>query len=73
MNLIETIGELRGEKDKLERAIAMLEQLRSAGNGGVLQKPGRGRKSVSAEERQEISVRMKKYWERRLSQKKGGV
>jgi hypothetical protein len=68
MDLYKAIQDLYAEKEKLERVIASLEELqRSAGELPSLPKPGRrrGRKSMSARERQEVSDRMKKYWEGR--------
>jgi hypothetical protein len=67
MDLYKAIQDLYAEKEKLERVIASLEELqRSSGPLPDLPKPKRrGRKSMSAEERQEVSERMKKYWETR--------
>jgi len=68
MDLYKAIQELYAEKEKLERVIASLEELqRSAGDLPDLPRPGkrRGRKSMNAQERQEVSERMKKYWESR--------
>ena len=66
MDLYKAIQDLYAEKEKLERVIASLEELqRTAGTLPVLlAKPGkrRGRKSMSSEERQEVSERMRKYW-----------
>ena len=66
MDLYKAIQELYAEKEKLERVIASLEELQLSAGGGIPQagKPGkrRGRKSMSPEERQEVSERMKKYW-----------
>jgi len=69
MDLYKTIQDLYAEKEKLERVIASLEELQLAG-GSVpadLAKGGnrRGRKSMDAKERQEVSERMKKYWANR--------
>ena|ERR1017187_10397437 len=54
------------EVERIEAAIAQLEQLQSAnGNdSGTVSnpKPKRGRKSMDSEERQQVSERMKKYW-----------
>lgn len=72
MDLYKAIQDLYAEKEKLERVIASLEELqRSADSLPSLPKPvkRRGRKSMSAEERQEVSERMKKYWE---SRRQGG-
>jgi hypothetical protein len=68
MDLYKAIQDLYAEKEKLERVIASLEELQRAGGvGAVIPKPPkrRGRKSMSARERREVSERMKKYWEGR--------
>jgi len=66
MDLYKAIQDLYAEKEKLERVIASLEELqRTAGAlPPPLAKPvkRRGRKSMSSEERQEVSERMRKYW-----------
>ena len=65
MDLRKTIQDLIAEKEKLERVIASLEELQRAAAVNPLV-PGRdkrrGRKSMGAQERQEVSERMKKYW-----------
>jgi hypothetical protein len=66
MDLDKLIQDLKAEKNRLERVIASLEDLqRSAGldlppapDGG--KRPGR--RSMDADERREVSARMKKYW-----------
>ena len=68
MDLYKAIQELYAEKEKLERVIASLEELqRTAGILPAAPKgtKRRGRKSMSPRERQEVSARMKKYWESR--------
>ena len=64
MDLYKAIQELYAEKEKLERVIASLEELQRS--GGTLPPPAtagrRGRKSMNARERREVSERMKKYW-----------
>jgi hypothetical protein len=67
MDLTKIIEELRHEKERLDRVIASVEELRA--DGGVPQKKRRGRKFMSAEERREVSARMKKYWEGRLAKR----
>lgn len=66
MDLYRAIQDLYAEKEKLERVIASLEELqRTAASVPVLlAKPPkrRGRKSMSSQERQEVSERMRKYW-----------
>jgi hypothetical protein len=68
MDLYKAIQELYAEKEKLERVIASLEELqRTSGELPQVLKPGRrrGRKSMSQTERQEVSERMKRYWQSR--------
>ncbi len=68
MDLYKAIQELYAEKEKLERVIASLEELqRTAGAVPPIPKGDkrRGRKSMSPKERQEVSARMKRYWEGR--------
>ena len=70
MDLYKAIQDLYAEKEKLERVIASLEELqRTAGSLPALPSSGkrRGRKSMSAKERQEVSERMKRYWSTRRS------
>ena len=65
MDLYKAIQDLYAEKEKLERVIASLEELqRTAGSLPIPPAGGkrRGRKSMSAKERQEVSERMKRYW-----------
>jgi hypothetical protein len=67
MDLSDAIQKLYAERDSLMRAISVLEalQLDTKAGSGVLAKSRRGRKSMKPEERQEVSLRMKKYWESR--------
>jgi hypothetical protein len=69
MDLYKAIRDLYAEKERLERVIASLEELQRASEAAGTQPPPigkrRGRKSMSAEERQEVSVRMKTYWANR--------
>jgi hypothetical protein len=65
MDLYKAIQDLYAEKEKLERVIASLEELqRTAGSLPLPPSGGkrRGRKSMNAKERQEVSERMKRYW-----------
>jgi hypothetical protein len=63
MDLYDAIQKLYAEKDSLLRAIAALEALQGAANGTVaITRSKRGRKSMNPDERQEVSLRMKKYW-----------
>ncbi len=65
MDLQKAIGELRARKAQVERAIAQMEELLS----GTDRPKRRGRKSMSSEERAEVSRRMKNYWASRGKQK----
>ncbi len=68
MDLYKAIQDLYAEKEKLERVIASLEELqRTAGSLPAAPVSGkrRGRKSMSAKEREEVSERMKRYWANR--------
>ena len=68
MDLYKAIQDLYAEKEKLERVISSLEELqRTADTMPELPRPAgrRGRKSMSESERQEVSERMKRYWESR--------
>jgi len=68
MDLYKAIQDLYAEKEKLERVIASLEELQRAAEAATPSAEGRkrrGRKSMGSKERQEVSERMKKYWESR--------
>lgn len=63
MDLHKAIKELHDEKARLDRVIASLEELeKSLATNAPLGPRRRGRKSMGARERQEVSERMKKYW-----------
>jgi hypothetical protein len=65
MDLQDTIRQLEIEKERIEITIAELEQLQNGGGSGVTanhRRSNRGRKSMESEEREEVSLRMKKYW-----------
>ena len=70
MDLTKTIEELRREKEKLERVIASLEELHGTVTGVVPQRKRPGRRSMSLEERQEVSARMTRYWKNRRKQRR---
>ena len=68
MDLTKTIEELRRDKEKLERVIASLEELRATGEVPVR---GRGgRRPMSLVERQQVSARMTRYWKDRHNQRR---
>jgi hypothetical protein len=66
IDLYKVIRDFYAEKEKLERVIASLEDLQRTADGGIPPMPNiegrRGRKSMGAAERQEVSARMKRYW-----------
>jgi RNase H-fold protein (predicted Holliday junction resolvase) len=67
VNINKAIRELYEEKKRLDRVISSLEEMQR--NGAVvvaspLQKR-RGRKSMDEHARQEVSERMKRYWDER--------
>ncbi len=71
MDLQETIRQLVLDKERIERAIAELDQLNADGGcGGAVQKR-RGRKSMHLSERREVSERMKRYWANRRRHQAG--
>ena len=73
MDLYRALQDLYAEKEKLERAIESLEQLQRAELGAQPAHPNtkrRGRKSMSSEEREEVSRRMKRYWAARRNAKR---
>ncbi len=71
MDLLKAIRELHEEKKRLDAVIASLEQMLAAESKlpAVRARLGRkrGRKSMSREERLQVSERMKKYWASRRS------
>jgi hypothetical protein len=60
MDLYSIIRELRDERDRVARLIATFEELRQTGSLPTPAK--RGRRAMSAEERRQVSARMKEYW-----------
>jgi hypothetical protein len=65
MDLYKAIRDLYAEKERLERVIASLEELQRKASEApevVGRDHRRGRKSMGARERQEVSERMKRYW-----------
>ena len=66
MDLDKIIRELRTEKDRLDRAIASLEELTKTGAvTPIVVTKRRGRKTMDEDERREVSERMKEYWKKR--------
>lgn len=60
MNVAKIIAECRAELAAVNEAISRLEQLRDLPAKPISR---RGRKSMSAEERLEVSARMTRYWD----------
>ena len=71
MDLTEIIRTLYVEKAKVEDSIAALEALGSTHSTGTQPLRRRGRKFMAAEERQQVSERMKRYWGNRRQQQAG--
>jgi hypothetical protein len=74
IELRKMLQDLYQEKERIERAIASLESLlnhRDATPPLFMQK--RGRKSMGAAERREVSERMKKYWADRRKKERRAV
>jgi hypothetical protein len=70
LNINKTIRELVEEKKRLDRVIGTLEEMQRTGPvevAALLQKK-RGRKSMDGQARQQVSERMKRYWEARRKQ-----
>ena len=58
MELGDAIQQLQAEKQRIERAIALLEELhRNQGSSSAVALKRRGRKSMGREERREVSLR----------------
>ena len=69
MDLIKIIHDLRQERDKLAAIISSLEQLQGTGTSVPQSHTSRrGRRSMDAAGRLEVSRRMKQYWENRRKQ-----
>jgi len=77
MDIVKALQELYKEKKRLDAGIAALEaRIKASRNssGAKSAKRRRGRKSMSAAERLEVSKRMTLYWEgRRALQRSSGA
>lgn len=67
MDIHKTLRELYQEKRRLDIAIAALEARLALGQPKPARRR-RGRKSMSDEERKQVSIRMMQYWEQRRAQ-----
>ena len=66
MKLTKILRPLYTERERLLETIATLEKLQQDGNAHLpMTVKRRGRKSMSFEERQQVSARMLRYWARR--------
>jgi hypothetical protein len=65
MNIHQAIKELLVEKERLDRAIAHLEGMQKQRGDAAPPQKRRGRKTMDAQARREVSERMKRYWEAR--------
>jgi len=72
MELSKVLRDLYAEKERLERTITLLEGLLTADPPEIPGAKRRGRHSMDAAERQEVSARMKRYWESRRNHDGGG-
>ena len=69
MDIVKALRELYNEKKRLDATIASLEaRVKVRGSTAKSGKRRRGRKSMSAAERLEVSKRMTLYWEARRAQ-----
>jgi hypothetical protein len=70
VDLFKVIRSLYDEKKRLDRLIESLEQVHARGHVGRSGSPRkrRGRKQMTAEERREVSERMRKYWAARRAE-----
>jgi DNA-binding NarL/FixJ family response regulator len=73
MDTNKIVRELHEEKRRLSLVIARLEAVEEALCGPPQENPAktnRGRKSMSPEERHEVSERMRRYWASRRKQRR---
>ena len=78
MDLEAALRQLYAERARIEHVITLLEQLRGTDGtdmsaSAVRTGRRRGRRSMGAKERQEVSKRMKKYWAGRRSRREDGT
>ena len=73
MDISSALQELYAERQKVERAIAALQELQATyvSHPDLSSGNRRGRKSMNAKERIEVSQRMKKYWANRRKAERG--
>ncbi len=64
MDINKTLRQLHDEKNRIDRAITRLEKRMA----DLSARPKRGRKTMSPEERLEVSRRISAYWAKRRSE-----
>ena len=71
IDLRNVLKDLYTERERLEHVITSLEAVQQGSAAGLppQKKTNRGRKSMGAEERREVSERMRKYWAARRKKK----
>jgi hypothetical protein len=69
MDVDKLIADLNAEIEKIKGTIACLEELRGSSSAAT-NGSRRGRKSMGAQERQQVSARMKRYWASRRTTKR---
>jgi ethanolamine ammonia-lyase large subunit len=71
IDLRNVLKDLYTQRERLEHVITSLEALQQGSAAGLpfQKRTNRGRKSMSAEERREVSERMRKYWAARRKKK----
>ena len=71
IDLRKVLKDLYIQRERLEHVITSLEALQQGSAAGLppQKKTNRGRKSMGAEERREVSERMRKYWAARRKKK----
>jgi hypothetical protein len=67
VDLHKIIKELQEERKKLDQIVSSLEQLNISSEQTPVTEKHRGRKSMDAKARLEVSQRMKRYWDSRRS------
>jgi hypothetical protein len=68
MDLTRILEQLYAERDRVQQAIATLEQFHQENKTPVAAPGRRGRKSMGAEERNAVAERMKAYWAKKRQQ-----
>ena len=71
MDLNRVLMDLRGERDRLNEIIVSLERLAGMVRPNASAAKRSGRKSMDKAAREEVSQRMKKYWDRRRATRSG--